>query len=367
MPVPASRIYECAARALVPLLRLPFVESIYIRRSVAAGEAQFPWSDLDLGLVIAQANGAELWELWRRFRVAKVLFPRLGECQIATAPELAEMADMDPYRASLDRRFGIPVAGGPPGIPLLPISQWAAARRLVFWFEAYLPRAVRQGNARNQRKFAREMANALGVVEGRWEEPRRRRAEAELPAGWPSDEAPFVQCCRMAERAQRQLRPPAPALVRTVRLPGIVLVPAAEMPFPERLPDRTMVVTPAVLDLLLATQNPFLWLQHGAALRELGFSPPPSSVWPEACLRQSSGERFRLPGFGERGPIATAARLERAARVVHAIENGRFPAQSTEPVPPHSESLRRYYLDEYDGLAAKATELRGRIRSLRGQ
>lgn len=194
MPTVSSQLYELAAKAVAPILRLPFVESIYIRRSVAAGEAVFPWSDLDLGMVISDCSGEELYALWRRFRIAKLLFPRLGECLVATAEELAEMSAMDPYRASLDRRFTIVVSGGRPPIPELPISKMAAARRLVFWFEHYLPLAIRQKNLRNQDKFVKEMANALGVVEGRWPEPLRSRAETQLPAELPAGSA-FEQCC----------------------------------------------------------------------------------------------------------------------------------------------------------------------------
>ncbi|MBL8216190.1 MAG: hypothetical protein JNK87_36055 [Bryobacterales bacterium] len=362
----SSRIYTGAARALAPLLHLPFVQSVYIRRSVAAGEAEFPWSDLDLGLAIRDTLGSGLFSLWRRFRLAQALFPRLGECQIATAEELAEMAGMDPYRASLDRRFAIVVAGTPPPIPHLPVPRQAAARRLIFWFEHYLPRALRAGSVRNQRKFVKEMANALGVVEGRWPEPLRKRAEAALPDGLPAG-SPFFQCCLLAERAQRLLRPPAPVLKDVVRLPSLLLLPAADSPVPDSLPPRTIVATPAVLDLLLATQSPFLWSRHGAALEPLGFTPPPLEVWREACLRQASGERLRLPGFGENGPIDYAARLARAEAIAAEVLSGRIPSAPVRvPEAAPAASLKTYYCQEYDALAARARVLRQRLGATRG-
>ena len=85
MGTASSWLYEAAGRIVAPLLSLKFVEQIYIRRSVAAGAAEFSWSDLDLGLVIGPASGADLWRLWRRFQLANLAFPRMGECQIATA------------------------------------------------------------------------------------------------------------------------------------------------------------------------------------------------------------------------------------------------------------------------------------------
>lgn len=362
MPTVSSHLYTLAGKALAPILRLPFVESVYIRRSVAAGEAEFPWSDLDLGMVIGDCTGEDLFALWRRFQVAKVLFPRLGECVVATAEELAEMAAMDPYRASLDRRFSIVAGGSRPSIPALPISSMAAARRLVFWFEHYLPLAVRQKNVRNQRKFVKEMANALGVVEGRWPEPRRSRAETELPVELPPG-SPFAQCCFLAERAQRRLRPPAPVLKSVERLPSLVLLPDRNTPIPDDVAARTIVATPPVLDLLMATQNPFLWLQYGAELEPLGFVAPPVAAWWELCYRQASGERFRLPGFCERGPILQADRLARVERAVQRLSAGGAPGDDlrTAAAEP-SQSLRRYYQGEYEGLARRAKALREQIR-----
>lgn len=361
MPTVSSELYTLAAKAVAPILRLPFVESVYIRRSVAAGEAEFPWSDLDLGMVIGDCSGKDLYRLWRRFQLAKVLFPRLGECVIATAEELAEMAAMDPYRASLDRRFGIVASGGRPPIPELPISSLAASRRLVFWFEHYLPLAVRQNNLRNQRKFVKEMANALGVVEGRWTEPKRSRTETELPHDLPAA-LPFAQCCYLAERAQRQLRPPAPALESIVRLPSLVLLPSASTPIPEGLTAGAIVATPPVLDLLMATQNPFLWPLHRAALESLGFLPPPVSAWWDVCYRQSSGERFRLPGFCEPGPVLQGSRLARIEGTVRRLLAGQIMGEDPgQPVVEPTKEMRRYYEMEFDGLARRAELLRAQI------
>jgi hypothetical protein len=361
----SSWLYEAAGRIVAPLLRLKFVEQIYIRRSVAAGEAEFPWSDLDLGLVIGPASGADLWGLWRRFQMASLAFPRMGECQIATAAELAEMTEMDPYRGSLDRRYSIALVGGPPPIPALPVTPAAAARRLVFWFEHYLPLAMRQTNIRNQRKFAREMANALGVVEGRRAEPLRSRREADVPAELHTL-PPFAQCCAMAERAHSLLRGPAPKVAELVRLPGLILVPNAQTAVPE-FPAKTMVVTPAVLDLLVTTQSPGLWLKYGEALKNLGFAAPQRQVWRAWCYRQLSGERFRLPGFGETGPIEQPNRLASAEAILEALEADRMPEAGVVRPVVASRNLRSYYQRDYDRLAERGANLRQAVRALRIQ
>lgn len=357
----ATLLYRTAARIVAPILRHPCVRSVSIRRSVATGEAVFPWSDLDLGLVIEGARGAEMNALRRRFLIARAVFPRLGECQIASAAELRDLADADPYRASLDRRFAITVAGDPPRIPSVPVSARAAARRLVYWFEGYLPRAVRNGNVRNQWKFAHEMWNALGVIEGRWPEPLQTRAEAAKAMGGAEAVGDgFSLCCRIAARAWRLLAPadPPPAILETVSLPGLTVLPAETAPWPE---GTGPVVTPAVLRLLLETQNPFLWLRHGPALRALGFPPPSRQSWVEAALRHTGGERLRQPGFVEKGPGRHAAILAEVGNVLDILERGGEPDAAIEcPVPSGSTSVRGYYRHDYDTLADVAALLRQR-------
>jgi hypothetical protein len=357
-------LYETAGRMVAPLLQLEYVRHIYIRRSVAAGEAEFPWSDLDLGVVIEPASGADLWRLCRRFRLTQLAFPRMGECQMATADELAEMTEMDPYRGSLDRRYAISLVGGPPPIPAVPVTPEAAARRLVFWFEHYLPVAMRQRNVRNQWKFSREMANALGVMERRWPEPLRSRREAEVPKELRSLST-FAQCCAMAERAQALLRRPAPRLAEVLHRPGLILVPDHHTPMP-RLPAKTLVMTPPVLDLLMATQRPGLWLSHGIALRDLGFVAPPLQAWTAWCYRQTSGERLRQPGFGDAEPIMQATRLARAEAVLETLEAGRAPEAIVDRPEAESTNVQHYYQEAYDRLADRSVKLRQRVLAIMG-
>jgi hypothetical protein len=220
---------------------------------------------------------------------------------------------------------------------------------------------VRQENLRNQAKFAREMSNALGVVEGQREEPLRSRRESAVPEDLDGLR-PFVQCCHMAERAQAFLRPPAPRLAAAVHKPGLIVLPHAEAALPA-FPANTIVATPAVLDLLLATQKPDLWLTYGPTLGELGFAPPPRRAWLEWCQRQCSGERLRLPGFGETGPIDRAGRLAAARAVLESLKQGQSPVAAACQTAA-SPNLRSYYSKDYDRLAERAAELRARVRGM---
>lgn len=349
----STGIYRAAARVLgKTLLASPIVRTVYIRRSVAAGEAQFPFSDLDLAMVIEPASGADIEQLRRRYRVARLAFPRLGECQLFTADDVQEFAHTDPYRTSLDRRCGITVYGLPPEIPNTPIPPQETARRLVFWFEHFVPTARRQGNGRNLRKFAIEMVNALGVLEGRWSEPltSRRETLAHMPAEYAAlfEGDRFAACLELAGRAQALLRTRVPQLTAPLVLPGITVAPTVGEAVAMR---EGNVVTPAVLDLLLHTQSPWLWRTHGEALLRAGFEAPSDDVWRAAARRYAGGERVRGPGFLERGTASAYARLERAWSVL----GGERPE-----VPAEMPSVAAYYRGPYAETVRWAERLRVR-------
>lgn len=340
---PSTFIYRTAARVLSPaFLNLPFVRSVFIRRSVAAGEASFPWSDLDLAIVIQDASGPELLQLRRRFRAMRCAFPRLGECQVFTPEDLLELAATDPYRSSLDRRCGITVFGAPPVIPATPIPPPEAARRLVFWFESFIPRAIAQNNRRNLRKFSLEIANALGVLEGRWPEPLLTRRETAERAGVPAD--PLGSCYALAARAHRLLRPAAPQLAAPLELPGLVVTsePLAH------LRPGLRVLTPEIVDLLLQTQNPDLWTAHGSALAAAGFDPPSPESWLRAARRWAAGERIRGPGFLEPSTAPAVARLHASARILGLAA----------PAVPENLTVAGYYRHHYETLSTHAAALR---------
>lgn len=347
---PSTAIYRTAARLLGrTLLSSPIVRSVYVRRSVAAGEAEFPRSDLDLAMVIEPVPGVEIEALRRRYRRARVAFPRLGECQLFTLEDLDEFAITDPYRASLDRRCGITVAGSSPMIRAVPIPPLETARRLVFWFEHFIPTARRQRNLRNLRKFAIEMVNALGVLDGRWPEPltSRRETQAQAPL---SAHNHFAVCLELAAQAHALVRPPAPRLRAPLLLGDRVVAPTIGVALETTAPA---VITAEVLDLLLHTQSPWLWHAHADALADAGFEEPGRAAWIAAARRYAGGERVRGPGFLESGTSSAFARLRASADVL----GGEAPL-----VASMLPSVTDYYRGPYDQLVVWAQSLRERAR-----
>lgn len=387
-----------AAASLVSAncLAAPEVESIYIRRSVASGEAQFPWSDVDLGIVLSRfANeedeGRALERLWGRFRLARLLFPRLGEAELHVAASLADSAIDDPYRASIDRRAAVPTHGCIPEWTPAPIAPRDAIRRLVFWFDGYLPRSLGARNRRNARKFAIEMWNAWLTASGAIEEPFLRRrdtedhwrrgADASLLA--QTDTGPdgaFRACLSLATRAHSLLRPPLPRLAEPlfaeVRfLPGTALrtlhlLPTPASPLPGHAPRPTgLIVTPEALDLFLGTQNPFLWHGLPARIQDLLQCPPAREDWLLACRRLASSQRLRVAGFVERGSGSHRRRLQFVRHALSALERGEIPSSEDFPEapsdPPAAEPrIAAYYREQYPALLREATALRIRAQLL---
>lgn len=343
----SSVIYTTAARVLGrTFLGTPMVRSIYIRRSVAAGEAVFPLSDLDLSIIIDPYSGVAIEELRARYALARLAFPRLGECHVYTADDFAEFPEVDPYRASLDRRYAVTVYGDPPAIPIQAIPVTETGRRLVFWFEHYIQRARIHRNRRNLHKFALEIANALGVLEQRWHEPLTSRRETASRFALPSDD-PFEACLMLAARAHSLLRPGLREGTGSLALPGLVVTTKA----PET-PARkgVRVMSPEVFDLLIHLQDPGLWGDGAEQLQQAGFRPPTTRSRLLAARRWASGDKLRGPGFHTMDTSQVIARLENAARILEV----NFPSGFSTP-PRHA---RAYYLQHYDHLCTFATNLR---------
>jgi hypothetical protein len=331
------------------LLYTPAVRGIYIRRSVAAREAVFPWSDVDLAIVLESSRAQDLVSLARRYEMARRLFPRLGECLVFTPQDLLDFAGTDPYRASLDRRVHLTVAGEPPVIPARDIPPGEAARRLVFWFDEYVPLALHQGNRRNLRKFALEMANALGVIEGRWPQPLPSRSETIRRCG-PLPGDPFDYCCTAAAKAHARLLAPAPPLQSPIEMPGLLVVTAPRPAFrPSRL---TRVLTPEALDLLLQTSNPSLWWSYGEKLASAGFAPPSPAAWRAYALRCLAAHRLRAPVFSEAGTAGVFNRVRAAARILQ---------EPPPPLPNPAPSPEHYYAEVFEPLSEWAARHRSRL------
>lgn len=393
-----TAIYR-AASTLVSrrFLASPNVECIYLRRSVAAGEAQFPWSDADLGIVLSafpsdEDEGRALKGLWQRFRLARTIFPRLGEALIYTLDDLSDSVVDDPYRASIDRRAALAIYGGIPAAAPFTVSPRDAIRRLVFWLDTYLPRALRQRNHRNARKFAIEIWNAWRTASGCIEEPFLSRRDAEqdwrhsLDAPLLSEanrnaEGAFRVSLSLATRAHAILRPPLPRLSKTISfearfLPGtamrtVHLLPSADAPFPpEALRQSSAIFTLEALDLFLNTQNPFLWHGLPAIALDCGVPPPNPEAWLHACRRLAARERLRVAGFAEPGIGDPSRRLRHVAHALSILELGASPSAESHPEVAQASpeapvsSIAAYYRDRYAPLLRKAIALRHRAQHL---
>lgn len=392
-----TALYRAAASIVSKrCLASPDVECIYIRRSVASGEAQFPWSDVDLGIVLshcanAEEEGRALESLWSRYRLARLLFPRLGEAELHAHGGLADSADDDPYRASIDRRAAIPTYGSLPPWAPVPISARDALRRLVFWFDGYLPRSLRERNHRNARKFAIEIWNAWLTASGAIEEPFLTRREAErhwrrshdaplLAQADASAESAFRACLALAARAHPILRPSLPRLGETVSaevrfLPGaasrtVHLLPAADSPLPGGAPQPgDFIATPEALDLLLNTQNPFLWHGLPGRMRDCIAAPPSREAWLLACHRLASSQRLRVAGFVENGTGGHERRLRHIERILSCLERGVATSAVTLDGEESSSEVAvpdigAYYRERYPAVLREALSLRARARSL---
>lgn len=356
-------LYRGAAHVLGrTVFSSPDIVSVCVRRSVAAGEATFPFSDLDLDLCVRRDAGLVIGRAMRRLRLARAVFPRTGQCFIITLADMDELANLEPYRASLNRRSGIAVRGSAPEWPARPIDRDEAARRVVFWLESYFPGAMRAGNHHLQRKCRLEMRNALGLLDGRWPEPRTTQQEVREAYPLSADGSLFADGLEAAGAAHAHLGRSAPTIAAIVRREGLTLVPTSDTPWPPGA--QGIVVTPAALDLMLRTLRPFLWLDHGEALAALGFERPPTKAWIRAAWRLASVQWLRGPGFFEPRSGMQEWRLALADSVLTAIERGGIPTRALPPPSPVRESASRYYATSYERLVPQATALRVRARAL---
>jgi hypothetical protein len=130
----------------------PSVHSILLHRSVATGEVSFGRSDIDLMVVIdpeTAASGQKMASLYRTVRRARILNPALNHLDVFDPGGLADLARMDTFWGSIERRTARLLRGEPVEIPLAPVEPNHALARFLLWAEWFFAIAVRQRNRRN--------------------------------------------------------------------------------------------------------------------------------------------------------------------------------------------------------------------------
>jgi hypothetical protein len=352
------------------------VETVYVRRSVASGEASFPRSDVDLGIVVRDASPAVVGGLAGRVARLRRLLPALGVVQVHDEAGLVGWTRLDTYRGSIDRRADFSVHGPAPAIPSVPVEQRHALGRLAFWLETLVPRAIRRGDVANLRKFALEAVGAHAVVVGALAEPPLRRAESlRLPAArflpttghLDSWLRAFFDVGDDAHAVARPQLGAVPAGSYELTLPGsgrrarlLVLESAgAELPAEARAPE-TVVVTAAALDLLVSCVNPALWWALPDELAACVRTPEPDALH-HFARSQTALWRLCGPGFYA-GPLRGPARRVALASDLAAGLTDRRDWRPPEPEPALVPSSRRDYYDRvFPRLRAEAAEIANRL------
>jgi predicted nucleotidyltransferase len=381
-PTRTARLYRrLAAVAGRSLGRLDGVECVYVRRSVASGEASLPRSDIDLSIVVADANSAAVGAVAERFARLRRLLPVLGEAMLHDRADLERWSHLDTYRASIDRRVSIPVHGYQPPIPRPPVERSHALWRLAFWLEWLLPWALRRRDGTTLRKFAIEAVGAHAVAVGAVSEPPLTRAEAlQLPAArfLPRDSAApagwlqaFFEVVADAHGASRRGVEPLPPGEHHLQYPGygtdVRLLtldsPASGLPPSASSPD-TVVVTAEALDLLVSCVNPPLWWTLPMELRE-SVLPPDTAAVRHFALAEASLWRLCAPGLHACALDEPARRVALAADLAagaHERPAWEPPAARPELVP---SSRGDYYARVYPRLLAQAADVHFALESTR--
>lgn len=355
------------------LAQSEIVHSVFLRRSLAAGEASFPRSDIDLSLIFDRACAepgqvGPLLELNRRVRRLRRVFPILGQIETQTLGELPKWFRLEPTRESVNRRAAILLAGEPFPIPALPIPPENAAQRFAFWLESYAPRAINTGNRRNLWKFAVEMWSTSATARGQFPEPHvsRREAFQAWGAAAPRPDAPLESLLDAlfgtAAELHRHLLPPLRPLQRPVEVEVVlppslatrrlVLVPSSNpAACLSHLHPTGSYFTPEAFEIYLRWTNPFLYDALPTRFLDLGFQRPPLTSYENAIERWTCGILARKPGFGARDMGIGPRTIAYATHAARCLAAGRFPAETTAaqlgPLAQSSHAIDYYFLHLY--------------------
>lgn len=182
-----SYIYRLIAKVIFSPLLLPnCVESIYLRRSAATGEAVFGKSDIDLAIIIDNFKSAQqelplVRGLSKRYNLLKRICPVLGELFIFNREDLMHWHKNKPFRGILAkhwvRLYGQSISSEEPYIPKEDILA-----EFCFWLfdmlpKFYIKKARFRKNTRHCVVALLEMYNAFFTLEGSFPLPKARKDE----------------------------------------------------------------------------------------------------------------------------------------------------------------------------------------------
>ncbi|MDA0205278.1 MAG: hypothetical protein O3A53_15285 [Acidobacteria bacterium] len=382
----ATELYRSIGRmAAKALAGAGATRSIAVRRSVATGEAVFPLSDIDLLVLVEDevaASGAKLAKFNQRLRWVRLCTPRLQHVEVQSARGLRQMAKLDSYWASMERRTNLTLAGEPLSIEKTPLRRDDAVAKFGLWTEWFFPIALQLNSRRNIRKTALECWNAYATAEGMVMEPALRRSEMEasLRRTQPNidvDKLSEPGCaCHfvfwLAQRLHESRLPEFEALSEPLMFEAtmaplsmrrlLVVLPRADSPLPDSARARgAWPCTPELLHLYLEYKNPFLYWSLPEKLTQLGLEPPSREKFLEAC-RYYGHERFlTIPGFASPYLNSQGTRFNHIEHALAAIMTGRAPGPRSEgridEISSGAAVCLEYYRSSYDALRSRSLQL----------
>lgn len=351
------------------------VKSVYIHRSVAADEASFGRSDIDLLVVVRQPppgayDGPELAALSRTVRLITATLPVVGQMEVHDPRGLQDWCRSDPYRASLERRSAILVYGRPAAFASLPIRAEHAIRRAVVPISTYLTAAVKERNRRNLRKFSLDVWNAYATATHQIAEPFLTRQETEDyrltheerrdgdSLGDPDHALSFI--FQTIQRLHERVVPPlekirSPLIFRAQVPPGFrertfVVLPKPGFPLPpEAFDSSAFLWTPEALDLFTKYSSAFFYWVLPPEVKQLGISQPDATAFVRSCRYYCDTHKIRYPIFMKTHDIRSAvSRVMVLRHAVGHLHQGRVPPAMDQAELMKALANPPAYSDYYD-------------------
>jgi len=391
----ATVFYRQAAMVSARMLASsPIVESVMLHRSAATGEVCFGRSDIDLLMVVsreAAENEGQMDSLYRRVRRLQAINPALNHIETHEPGAIEDLARMDTFWASLERRAVRWLWGRAVEIPFAPVEPDHALARFLLWAEWFFAISVQRQDRRNLWKTSLENWNAYATAEGLIPEPYllRSEMEAHLRGTDPRvvtrrlEEASYAAAFvfELADRMHRARLPALRMLAKPLIFEAImaplglrrlfVVLPRADVALPpEAFEPGAFPCTPELLHLYFHFKNAFLYWVLPAELLDLGMAPPSVSHFLRDCRYYGHGRFLFTPGFSDAHPPAPAARM---ACLRHALE---WAARGHVPPPIPQEKLREvqagaprlpdYYRAIYGPLRRESQQFQRELLALTG-